>query len=126
MGSRLTEKGPDEALNEMLEGVAPCFVCGSEPGCNIDCLCCVMLAEIERQRELLLPLRERYRSTEMDEREERDENGELTPWALAFDAIADHGCDCGVDEPGTCVACRCARALRNERSRRLGTLDAIG
>jgi len=37
--------------------------------------------------------------------EERDADGSLTDWALAFDAILGNGCDCGTDEPGTCLAC---------------------
>jgi hypothetical protein len=37
--------------------------------------------------------------------------------ALALDAIENHGCDCGTDEPGTCLACRCEKALRTERAR---------
>ena len=43
---------------------------------------------------------------------QRDENGDLTPLALALDAIADNGCDCPEDEPGTCLACRCELALK--------------
>jgi hypothetical protein len=43
---------------------------------------------------------------------ERDENGELTPLALAIDALEGNGCDCGEDEKGTCLACRCEAALR--------------
>lgn len=43
---------------------------------------------------------------------ERDAEGNLTPLALALDALQDHGCDCGTDEPGTCLACRCEAALR--------------
>jgi len=52
-----------------------------------------------------------------DEREERDAHGKLTAWAQAFDAIVDAGCDCGTDEPGTCLGCRCERALRAERAK---------
>jgi hypothetical protein len=46
---------------------------------------------------------------------ERDENGLLTPLALALDAIADCDldCDCGNDEPGTCLVCCCENALRD-------------
>jgi len=51
-----------------------------------------------------------------DYRNERDEDGELTDMALAMDALVDLGCDCGVDEPGTCLACICERALRAERA----------
>ena len=43
---------------------------------------------------------------------ERDAEGNLTPLALALDALSDHGCDCGTDEPGTCLACVCEAALR--------------
>lgn len=52
------------------------------------------------------------------ELEERDASGLLTPWALAMDALADRGCDCGTDDdPGTCLACRCEVALEDERER---------
>ena len=43
---------------------------------------------------------------------ERDDNGWLTPLALALNAISDYGCDCGTDEPGTCLCCLCENALR--------------
>jgi len=54
-----------------------------------------------------------------DQRHERDANGHLTDWALACDALADNGCDCGCDpdERGTCLACVCERAMRTERGR---------
>lgn len=55
--------------------------------------------------------------SEREDREERDESGLLTAWALAHDALEDHGCDCGTDEPGTCLVCHCERALRVERLR---------
>lgn len=48
---------------------------------------------------------------------ERNKNSYLTDWALAADALADHGCDCGTDEPGTCLVCRCEAAMRTERKR---------
>ena len=48
--------------------------------------------------------------------EERDAAGNLTPWALACDALVDDGCDCGEDEPGTCLGCRCEAAMRAERA----------
>ena len=48
---------------------------------------------------------------------ERDENGLLTPLALALDAIEDYGCDCGTDEPGTCMACLCEAALKDQWER---------
>ena len=53
--------------------------------------------------------------------EERDAEGMLTDLALALDALRDAGCDCDgpPDEYGTCVACRCERALRTERERAL-------
>jgi hypothetical protein len=44
--------------------------------------------------------------------EQRDAAGNLTDLALAVDALSDNGCDCGEDEPGTCLACVCERALR--------------
>ena len=49
--------------------------------------------------------------------DERNEAGELTAMALAIDALLDHGCDCGTDEPGMCLACLCSEALRVERAR---------
>src|SRR3990172_393384 len=53
----------------------------------------------------------------MTDRDERNSYGALTDWALAFDALSDYGCDCGDDEPGTCLACVCGRAMRTERAR---------
>ncbi len=53
----------------------------------------------------------------MNDLGERDKDGLLTPWALACDALSDTGCDCGEDEPGTCLACRCEAAMRVERAR---------
>lgn len=50
-------------------------------------------------------------------KDERDENGNLTDMALALDALEDFGCDCGEGEEGTCLPCRCEKALRTERSR---------
>jgi len=47
---------------------------------------------------------------------ERDKNGQLTPMALALDALRNADCDCGTDEPGTCLVCRCEAALRHERA----------
>ncbi|MFA5053207.1 MAG: hypothetical protein WC565_04075, partial [Parcubacteria group bacterium] len=44
---------------------------------------------------------------------ERDANGEFTPLAMALQAISDHGCDCGTDEPGSCLACVCEAALKD-------------
>ena len=53
----------------------------------------------------------------MDELNERDSNGNLTNWALAADALSDHGCDCENYEDNTCLACLCEQALRTERKR---------
>lgn len=44
---------------------------------------------------------------------ERDENGNLTPLAMALNAMSDYGCDCADDEPGTCLTCLCEQALRD-------------
>ena len=46
--------------------------------------------------------------------DQRDRDGDLTPLALAVNAIGGdgYGCDCGTDEPGTCLACLCAAAIR--------------
>jgi len=46
-------------------------------------------------------------------RDQRGPDGLQTPLALALDALEDHGCDCGEDEPGTCLACICERALHD-------------
>jgi hypothetical protein len=43
---------------------------------------------------------------------QRDENGDLTPMARAFDVLEKNGCDCDENEPGTCMACVCEAALR--------------
>jgi len=53
----------------------------------------------------------------MTDRDERNTHGALTNWAVAFDALSNHGCDCGEDEFGTCLACVCVRALWAERER---------
>jgi hypothetical protein len=53
----------------------------------------------------------------LNAKEERNEKGELTPLAMALDAISDYGCDCGVDEPGTCLPCLCENALRDMHKR---------
>lgn len=59
---------------------------------------------------------------------EHDTAGNLTPLAMALNALVDEGCDCGNDEPGTCLECLCEAALRDlweqlrechERERRL-------
>lgn len=47
-------------------------------------------------------------------KEQRDASGNLTSLALAINALEDHGCDCGTDEPGTCLACLCEAALRSQ------------
>lgn len=52
-------------------------------------------------------------------KDERDEKGELTDLALAVNAIQSVGCDCGTDEPGTCLACLCEPVLE----RLLGELE---
>jgi hypothetical protein len=43
---------------------------------------------------------------------QRDENLELTPFALACAVLADMECDCSTDEPGTCEACLIEDAFR--------------
>jgi hypothetical protein len=53
----------------------------------------------------------------MSESDERDAAGHLTDWALAVSALEDNGCDCGDDEPGTCLACACELAMSTERKR---------
>jgi len=53
----------------------------------------------------------------MINKDERDEHGFLTDMALAVESLEDNGCDCGTDEPGTCLACRCEAALKSERAR---------
>lgn len=42
---------------------------------------------------------------------QRDSNGLFTALAQALQALEDYGCDCGNDEPGTCIACLCEVAL---------------
>lgn len=49
----------------------------------------------------------------LNARLETDENGDLTPLAIALNAISANGCDCGTDEPGTCLACVCEKALKD-------------
>jgi hypothetical protein len=44
--------------------------------------------------------------------DQRDNHGNLTALALAVDALVNEGCDCGPDESGTCVFCRCEAALK--------------
>jgi len=41
----------------------------------------------------------------------------MTPCEQAADALSSYGCDCGNDEPGTCLACLCEAAMRAERTR---------
>jgi hypothetical protein len=55
--------------------------------------------------------------------EQRDSEGKLTRLAMALHALADHGCDCGTDEPGTCLGCLCEAALR-EQFESLGRLSS--
>ena len=43
---------------------------------------------------------------------QRDRDGNLTPLAEAVYALEGYGCDCGTDEPHTCLACRCEAAIR--------------
>lgn len=50
--------------------------------------------------------------------DQRDACGQLTLLALALDALEDHGCDCGVDEPGSCLACRCKAGLADLAAQR--------
>lgn len=56
---------------------------------------------------------------------ERDADGMLTPLAMALDALSDYGCDCGNDEPGTCLACLCETALRSMYEERDALRDAV-
>jgi len=49
----------------------------------------------------------------LNARTETDKNGELTPLAIALNAIVSNGCDCGTDEPGTCLSCVCEKALKD-------------
>lgn len=62
----------------------------------------------------------------IDVSEERDDDGLLSNWALAQDALQDAGCDCGQDEPGMCLMCRCRAALDEERNRVLALEAVIG
>lgn len=46
--------------------------------------------------------------------EQQDSQGNLTKLAMALSALIDNGCDCGQDEPGTCLGCLCEAALREQ------------
>jgi hypothetical protein len=50
-----------------------------------------------------------------DMNKQTDENGNLTPLALALQAIGDNGCFYEGDEPcdGTCIPCLCEKALEH-------------
>jgi hypothetical protein len=48
----------------------------------------------------------------LDMANDRDASGDLTPLAQALDCIGGTGCDCGVDEPGSCIGCVCESALK--------------
>lgn len=56
--------------------------------------------------------------------DERDPDGNLTPLALALDALVGAGCDCGTDEPGTCLSCLCEAGLHDLHDR-LENADAM-
>jgi hypothetical protein len=51
---------------------------------------------------------------------DRDASGNLTPLAQALDVIGGTGCDCGVDEPGSCIGCVCEAALKWQWKRTAG------
>ena len=57
--------------------------------------------------------------------DERDADGNLTDTSLALDAIKNEGCDCGEDEPGTCLAHLCEAALKSERTARIDLMNEI-
>lgn len=57
--------------------------------------------------------------------DERGADGELTDLALALDALQDEGCDCGTDEQGSCLACKCELALITERTERDAALAEV-
>jgi len=46
--------------------------------------------------------------------DERGADGNLTTLAQALDAISGEGCDCGEDEPGTCLGHRCEAAIHEQ------------
>src|SRR3972149_556651 len=56
-----------------------------------------------------------------DDRNERDNHGALTDWALACAALEDNGCDhdchCAKEYYGFCLACLCGSAMKTERAR---------
>jgi hypothetical protein len=56
---------------------------------------------------------------------ERDRYGRLTIMARALNAIDDYGCDCGTDEPDSCIACLTREALLAERAVSDGQLNYI-
>ena len=45
---------------------------------------------------------------------QRDSEGNLTKLAQALDCIIGTGCDCGTDEPGSCIGCLCEAALHEQ------------
>ena len=47
--------------------------------------------------------------------DQRNDKGELTALALAADALADYGCDCGTDEKGSCLSCLCEQAFGEQQ-----------
>jgi len=45
---------------------------------------------------------------------QRDGEGNLTKLAQAVDSIIGTGCDCGTDEPESCIVCLCEAALHEQ------------
>lgn len=83
--------------------------CAMKEGCQKRLLALFAgLPEHQRASERHEPSAER---AWIEVRHERDVAGNLTPLALAIDSLIGSGCDCGTDELGTCLGCRCEAAI---------------
>ena len=110
-----------EIDHECTESVV-CPYCGTEyvdcsgwaPSGTEECCDCGKKFTWERQFEMNYTTKKYHRKNWSQMRLERDDNGLLTPLALTLNAISDYGCDCGTDEPGTCLCCLCENALRDQ------------
>lgn len=88
---------------------------GEQP--SIDTMFRALEHRFREQEAELRAMRLRAEQAESLTTQEIDHDGLLTDWACAMDAILDAGCDCGTDEPGTCLGCVCKQALLTERRR---------
>jgi hypothetical protein len=46
--------------------------------------------------------------------DERDSDGKLTALAMALNSVVANGCDCGEDEPWTCIGCLFEQSLHEQ------------